>query len=107
MDDVEAEEKRNVQPAFFHGHVLKQIRPLRADDVEERADLAIGDQVVQVIAGMAGAGHGAGGILGQLADLFREGHLGEERFHAFIQRLRGQLRIRFRRRWLNGFFLGG
>ena len=43
VDHVVAEEKRNMEPGFLHGDVLIAIGQLCADDIEQRADLALRD----------------------------------------------------------------
>ena len=73
VDDVEAEEQRDVQVALIDGEMLETIDLLCVGDEEEGADLAFAREYV--------GRHGrvlVERLLGHLAELVVEGHLADE-----------------------------
>ena len=79
MDDIEAEEKRDAEAGLLDGAALGGAYRLAAPEVEEAADAAGADERRDVLdAGRAGDGV-AGGDHGELAELFGQGHVAEER----------------------------
>ena len=73
MDDVVAEEERDVEATLFDGYVLETIDLGGVGDEEEGADGSGADEFI------GGAGRGrVERDLGHLAEFFGEGHFGDE-----------------------------
>ena len=85
MNDVQPENKRNVQARFFDSNVLVSVCLLCSGDVEQRTDLSLCDHVFVVGASGAGTSLLARRVLHQLSDPFFEGHLAEKGLHSGIQ----------------------
>ncbi len=90
MDDVGGQDDRDAQAAFLGGDLLDAAAQLGAHAVEQRADLAFA-HLLQHLVGVAHVGfrvHVRGKRADhvredtQLADLFLDGHLGNEGFDA-------------------------
>ena len=73
VDDVVAEEERNVEAALFDGYVLEAVDLGCVGDEEEGADGAGAGELFGGARGWA-----VEGDLGHLAELFGEGHFGDE-----------------------------
>ncbi len=88
MDDVEAEQQRDLQPRLQRQR-LDLARVLRALHVQHRPHIAGLDGTELAFALVAfGAGGFAAGQLVQLADLFLQRHLLEQRIHLVIDLVR-------------------
>ena len=75
MNYVEADEKRNAEPGFFHRQALHFAHVLGADHVEEIADGPVLDGL-RGVPGNDGPRHGiTGRSHGQLAEFLGERHL--------------------------------
>ena len=85
MNDVQPENKRNVQARFFDSNVLVSVCLLCSGDVEQRTDLSLCDHVFVIGASRAWTSLLARRVLHQLSDLFFEGHLAEKGLHSGIQ----------------------
>src|SRR5579871_2192180 len=82
VNDIKTKNDGNMEARFFNGDVLKRVRFPGGDDIEERADLTLGEHVVVVSAACTGAGGLACRILNELANFFLERHFLEEFFDA-------------------------
>ena len=51
VDDVERKEDGNVEAGFLDGEVLQAVDLLDVDEPEDGADLALGDEIVGLLAG--------------------------------------------------------
>ena len=116
VNDIRAEEQRDVQTALVHGKMLISVGALRADGVEHRAKPASCSQLhsIHMIDGLRiysrnrallalgrRRGRGIAGIvvLNELSNLFVEGHLVEQAIHAGLDVRIGKLGVR----WMHGF----
>ena len=85
MDDIEAEQQRNLEPRLGHRDPLHGRRVLGADDVEQPAQFARAHEL-QLLRRRATVGRQQV----ELAEFFFEGHAGEERVEILGRRWRGQ-----------------
>lgn len=76
MDDVEAEEQRDVESALLDLEVLHPVDRLRVREPEDGADAAVNDVAVRRRGHRAAEGDAGGEI--ELPDLLLERHLAEE-----------------------------
>ena len=93
VDDVVAEDEGDVKAGFFDGDFLEGVGFFGVGEVEKGADLAAAGEVLVADFGAVGTGGVSGGVLGELADFFLEGHLPEEGFDAAVEVGAGELGV--------------
>src|SRR5579883_935715 len=85
MSDVEAKEQRDVKSRLLHRDCLIAIDLVGIDNVEQGADLPVGNHVVVVGAASPGPGRLAGRILHQLSHLLFERHALKNLFYLQVK----------------------
>ena len=88
MNDIEADDQRDVQARLFDGDFLQVVDSRRVGDKKQRADLAFAYAIFQLDL----IGYQAEEELRHLADLFINGHLREQRIDSLIDLRVGERR---------------